>query len=135
MKNLTTAIYSLFSTSTLASLIGGRLYKGQAPEGAEYPYAVYMLISDVPDPVFGKLGEDAYFQFSLFSGASSSGEIEDLYAALKTAYDDQPLTITNDTHIWTQRINAVMNIEEHTTPAGTQKVWAYHVDYRIYVVD
>ena len=131
MKALTTAIYSKFGGSSLDTAIGGRLYKGAAPDGAEFPYAVYGLVSDIPDNVFAKHGEEARFQFDLFSSASSSGEVEDLYAYLRALYDECDLTITSQTHIWMRRENAILMVEDYVTPAGTQKVWHYAVDYMI----
>ena len=131
MKNLTTAIFSKMSGSSFSTAIGGRLYKGAAPDGAEMPYAVYGLISDVPDNVFSTHGEEARFQFDLFSSASGSTEIEDIYTYLKALYDDCSLTITSQTHICMKRELAILTVEDYTTPAGTQKVWHYSVDYEI----
>jgi len=134
MKNLSTAIFTAFGTSTLASYIGGRLYKGQAPDGVEFPYAVYGLVSDVPDNVFAKQGEEALIQFDLFSILSSSTQVETMYEYLKTAYDDCSMTITSTTLIWFRRDNAMLMVEDYTTPAGTQKVWHYAVDYSVILV-
>lgn len=131
MKAVTTAIFSKFSGSALDTAIGGRLYKGQAPEGAEFPYAVYGLVSDIPDVAFSLHGEESRWQFDLFSAASSSGEVEDLYTYLKALYDECDLTITSQTHIWMRRENAILMVEDYVTPAGTQKVWHYAVDYMI----
>jgi len=131
MKAVSTAIYSKFTGSALSTAIGGRLYKGQAPEGAEFPYAVYGLVSDIPDNVFAKHGEETRWQFDLFSSASSSGEVEDMYGYLKALYDDCSLTITSQTHICMARELAFLSVEDYTTPAGTQKVWHYVVDYEI----
>lgn len=131
MKAVSTAIFSKFSGSALDTAIGGRLYKGAAPDGAEFPYAVYGLVSDIPDNVFAKHGEEARFQFDLFSSLSSSSEVEDMYGYLKALYDDCSLTITSQTHICMSRELAFLSVEDYTTPAGTQKVWHYAVDYMI----
>lgn len=132
MRNLTTAIMTKLSGSALDTAIGGRLYDTEAPQGAEYPYVVYLIVSDVADPVFAQGGEDVLLQFSIFSSASSSGEVKDLYANLKTLYDDCALTITGNTLIWFKRESAgPVIVEDHTTPAGTQRVWHLPVEYRI----
>lgn len=131
MKAVTTAIFSKFSGSALDTAIGGRLYKGQAPEGAEFPYAVYGLVSDIPDVAFSLHGEESRWQFDLYSAASSSGEIEDMFGYLKALYDDCTLTITSQTHICMARELVFLSVEDYTTPAGTQKVWHYAVDYTI----
>ncbi|MCK4824253.1 hypothetical protein KA005_51350, partial [bacterium] len=62
MKNLTTAIWGQLSGSDFSSAIGGRLFKGQAPDGTEYPYAVYLVISDVPERTFSELYENVIIQ-------------------------------------------------------------------------
>ncbi len=113
------------------------MFKGQAPEGSEYPYIVFMLISDVPEDAFAKKGESILIQFSLFSSASSSGEVEDMFVHLKALYDDCALTISaispdaESTLIWMRRVNATLMVEDEETPEGTRQVWHYAVDYEI----
>lgn len=132
MKNLTTAIFAKCAVGTaLYTALGGRLYKQRAPEGTAYPYAIFFVVSDRADPVFAKGGEDVRVQFSLFSSASSSGDIEDAYTACKALYDDCSLTITGTTLVWMQRESASLMLEEHTTPTGTMEVWHYVVEYRV----
>ena len=131
MKNLTTAIFSKLAGSLLYTDIGGRLFKGRAPEGTVYPYAVFFLVSDMPDKTFTEDYEDCIIQFSLFSEASSSGEIEDMFTHLKTLYDEKPMTIKGSTLVWMKRQNASLMMEEHTTPNGTVDVWHYAVDFNV----
>jgi len=131
MKALTTAIFGKLSGSLLDTDIGGRLFKGQAPDGTEFPYVVYLIVSDVPDDVFAKKGESVLIQFSLFSSASGSTEVEDMYSHLKTLYDDCSMTITGAVLAWFHRQSAILMVEDYTTAAGTQKVWHYAVDYEV----
>jgi len=131
MKQLTTAIYGKISGSDFSTAIGGRLYKGRAPQPATYPYAVYFVVSDAPDKTYTESFENVVVQFSLFSTASGTTEIEDIYTYLKALYDECALSITGSTLIWMRRANAVFQTEDHTTLAGTAQVWAYHVDYDI----
>jgi hypothetical protein len=131
MKNLTTAIYGKLSGSSLSTLIGDRLFKGRAPENTEYPYVVFFVVSDVPDLTFTEDYEDILLQFSLFSSTSSTTEIEDMYAALKSLYDECALTITGATLVWMKRANSQFMVEDHETPSGTSQVYHYAVDYDI----
>jgi hypothetical protein len=131
MKNLTTAIYGKLSGSALETAIGGRLFKGQAPEGTDYPYVVFFVASDVPERTFTEDYENVIVQFSLFSIASGTTEIEDIYSDLKTLYDEQSFSITGSTLIWMRRSQAVFLVEDHTTPSGTQSVWHYAVDFDV----
>ena len=131
MKELSTAIYSKLSGSALSAHIGNGLFKGRAPDGAEYPYAVYMIVSNSPDKTFNANYEDTLIQFSLFSSASSSTEIEDIYEDLIALYEECSLTITGQTLIWMRRENATLMVEDHTILNGTMQVWHYAVDYII----
>lgn len=133
MKALATAIFEKLSGSLLDSDIGRRLFKGEAPEGAEYPYAVYILVSDVQADTFKSKLEDVIIQFSLFSSNSSTTEIEDMYIHLKTLYDDCSLTLNGSSLVWMVRQSAQLLREEHTTPSGMIGVWHYAVDYSIIV--
>jgi len=72
-------------------------------------------------------------QFSLFSKASGSTEIEDMYTHLKALYDDCAMTITGYALEWMKRENATLIPEDITTPDGTQRVWHYAVDYSVWI--
>lgn len=133
MLNLSKAIHGELSGSLLSAHIANRLFKGQAPEGADYPYIVFLIVSNSPEKTFActEEFEDTIIQFSLFSAASGQTEIENMYADLITLYDEATFSIVGSTLVWMFRENAILTIEDHTTPSGTRKVWAYHVDYNI----
>ena len=131
MKNLTTAIYGRLSGSALAARINSRMFKGQAPEGTDYPYIVYMVVTDTPNHTFTEDFENVLVQFSLFSITSGTTEVENMYTDLKTLYDEKSFSITGSTLVWMRRSNANFIVEDHTTPTGTQKVWAWHVDFEV----
>lgn len=134
MKQLSIGIYNLLSGSDFASDIGSRFYKGQAPDGTDYPYAVYMMPTDVPEYTFSEQYETVMVQFSIFSSAASSAEIEDALTHLKELYDDCALAVTGYTTVWMRRTGGTLPMkEEHTTPAGTTSVWAAHVEYQVYL--
>jgi len=131
LKNLTTAIWGQLAGSAFSTDIGGRLFKGQAPPGTSYPYAIYLVVTDVPQRTFTELYEEVLVQFSLFSTASGTTEVENMYTDLKTLYDEKPFTITGSTLIWMRRSNTSFIVEDHTTPTGTQQVFAYHCDFEV----
>lgn len=134
MKSLTTAIYGKLSGSSLNTDIGGRMYKGEAPQGAEFPYVVYSVVSNVPEYPGGKTLESVLVQFSLFSITSGSTEIEDMLTHLRSLYDDVVLTITGYTSIYFIRGNMQMMREEITTPEGTVGVWHFIQEYEVMMV-
>ena len=140
MKNLTTAIYSKFTATTegshnsLYTSIGGRMYENEAPEGADFPYCVYMVVSDVPEYPGGKTIEQTLIQFSLFSSLSSSSEIKDMLAYLQALYDDCSLTITANDLIYFIRGSLTPMRDEVTTSSGTSGVWHYAQEYDLEMV-
>lgn len=135
MKNLTTAIFGKMGSGTdLYADVSGRLYKGRAPEGADYPYVVYFVVSDVPEYPGTKTLERVRIQFSLYSSNASSGEVEDMLTHLRSLYDDCSLTITSNTLIYFIRENLATMKEDHTTPAGTIGVWHYAQEYDVMIV-
>lgn len=127
MKNLTTSIFAKMTSSTdLYTDIGGRLYKSEAPEGAAYPYVVFFVVSDLPEYPGGHTIEQVQVQFSLFSSASGSTQVEDMLTHLRSLYDDCSLTITSNTLIYFIRGNMSAMREDHT--------WHYVQEYEIQIV-
>jgi len=134
MKQLSVGIYNLFTGSAFATDIGNRFYKGQGPVSATYPYCVYLLPTDIPEYTFSEIYETVMVQFSIFSSAASSTEIEDALTHLKALYDDCALSVTGYTTVWMRRTGGTLpGKEEHTTPAGTTSVWVAHSEYEIYL--
>lgn len=135
MKDLTTGIYTLFNTTnSFNTAIGGRLFKGRAPVGTVLPYAIFFVVSDVYDPTFSEDFEDVLIQFSLFSDASSSTEIEDMYIALKALYDNTSFPVTGNTVINMQRQHAGFTSVEADMVSGSEAYWQYDVDYEIKMI-
>ena len=137
MKNFTTALYTHATTDTIGSgfmsAIGNRMYENESPLDAEFPHCVYHVISDVKDWQFTERFRDILVQFSLFSTASGSTEIKELYTKLLTLYDECSFTITSNTLVWFWRNNLATMRDEVTTDAGTFGVWHYAVDFEIYL--
>lgn len=103
--------------------LGGQLYLHMAPDRTQAPYAVYMLISDVPDWTFTDSHETATIQFSVYSGAKSASEVCNTMKALQTLYNDCTLTVTGFRPLYMQRGISWLLRDEET--------WAYHVEYDV----
>jgi hypothetical protein len=132
MKALTTAIFGKMSGSDFANDIGGRLYKAQSEDDAAYPYAVYMVVTGMPERTFSERYENVTVQFTLVSAASGSTEIEDMFTHLKALYDECALTISGSTLVWMRLENYTGAMkEEHATLTGSQFVWVIHADFEI----
>ena len=131
MKNILTAIYSKFTGSDLSSYVGGRIYLDQAPESCEFPYAVYFVVSSVPDDVFGKKGQQTLIQFSLFSANPSAVEISTMHQYLKALFNECSLTITGNTLALMHEVNLTTMVDEITTAEGVQNVKHWAADYEV----
>lgn len=135
MKALPTAVFAkMTSATTLYTDIGGRLYYGEAPAGAEYPYVTFNDYSSLPEYPYSKTIEKIYYDFNIFSSAAGRTEIEDILTHLRTLYDDCTLTVTGYTLIFFIREAVQKMREEHTTPSGTVGVWHYSQEYSVQIV-
>ncbi len=131
MNNLLTATMTKLSGSAFSTDVGGRIFLSQAPEGCEFPYAVFFIVSDVPEYPGGKTIEDLMFQFSLFSTSESATEITTMLTDLHTILDDCVLTITGYSPIYFIRGNLTTMVEDVTTPIGTSTVKHWAQGYNI----
>jgi len=135
VRNFTTALYSKASGSAFMTSIGSRFYDSEAPEGAEFPYAVYMVVSDVKGWEFSERFRDILLQVSIFSSASSSGEIKDIFTNLVALYDECTFNLTSNRLLWFWLNNLTTMRDEVTTPSGTLGVFHYAVDFDVYLED
>lgn len=132
IKNLFIALKARLTaiTNDLNTDIADRLYKDVAPQGAQFPYVVASLVTDVPDKTFTEDYSDVYVQFSLFSNdAGSTTELENMYAHLKELYDECELSVTGAYWVWMKRQNATRIDDDTTTENGNSHVFGYAVDY------
>jgi len=133
LKNLLTAIMTKTVNSALSSDVGGRIYLDQAPDGAEFPYIIYFIVTNVPEKTFSEDYENILIQFSLFSSSSSATEITTMYTDLKALFDECSMTITDNTLIWFRRENLTTMIDDITVADATVSVKHYAVDYSLIV--
>ena len=131
MKNLSTAIYNKISGSAFSTAIGGRLYKARAPQNPTFPYVVYYIITDIPADTFTDRLEDVTIQFSIFSTASGTTEIEDILTNLKALFDYCSLSITGNTHLFMERQSAGLTSGQMEEEEGGSLYYQYDVDYQI----
>jgi hypothetical protein len=131
MKNLLTAIYQKTINSNLSTDVDGRIYPDQAPHKTEYPYIVYSIISNVPDRTFTEYYTDTLIQFSLFSASSRPEEITTMYKDLKALFDEQSLTITDNTLVWMREQNLITMINDILIADATVGVKHWAVDFEV----
>ncbi len=133
MENVFKAIYAAFTAgdgdaNSFYTAVDGRLYNSRAPQNSAWPFAVYHLVSEVPDWVFSneKDFRDILIQFSLFSRTNGAAEIEDMYTKLNTLYHKQSLAITGYRHLDMLRQLTTRFID-------SDDIWNYAVEMMITV--
>jgi len=136
MNNLLQAIYGEFTDSALSSDVSGRIFLDQAPDGCEFPYVVFFIVTDAPEKTFSEDFENIIIQFSLFSASQGATEITTMYRDLKALFDECALTIPptgteTDILVWMKRQNLTTMIDEITVADATQRVKHWAVDYEV----
>lgn len=131
MKALTTSIYGKMAGTTFETSIGGRLFKGLAPQGTPMPYVIFFVVSDVYDPTFTEDYENVLLQFSIFSEAVGSTEIEDIFTNLKAVYDNTAFTPTGNQVVVMTRQNAMLTTQDADVESGAGKYWQYDIEYDV----
>lgn len=129
MKDLFTGIYSHFQTTSATSFyngIGGRMYLEYAPEGTQFPYAVYSLDSNVHDWQFNTDYEESLVTFHLF--ANEETEVLDLEKKLRDAYDESSFTVSNYSLLKFRFDNEWLNVHPEMIP--NEDIWQYTIQYR-----
>lgn len=126
LEDLFTAIYSKENASnTFKTAIGGRFYPHQATQGATYPFAVYILITDNPEYTFNTEMESAVIQIDIYDKAISAVTVLDAQKKLWALFDSTTLTISGYTHLLMERTGHRLTREEDPD------VWRSSTDYLI----
>lgn len=139
MENLLTSLATKISGSALYNDVGGRIWLDKVPDDEQpvtYPYVIYFDVTDNPDNVFVKTGENYLFQFSLFSASSGLTEITTMLKDLKALFDDCDMTIpptgtVTDNLIWCKRGSKATMIDEILVGDATQSVRHWAQEYEI----
>lgn len=139
MKAISAAIMTRFTAlsgglhNSFYNAIGGRLYKGRAPQGvAVFPYSIFFVVSNAPERTFSEDYRSAIIQFSHFSSAQSSGEAEDINQYCNDLFNEQPLTVTGASTVWMRMTDSPgAQPEDNPTTEGTSQVWHCPTDYEL----
>lgn len=123
-KALFEAIYNRFGATVLVDKLT-ELYNTEADDGADCPYGVCSLPSNVPDGEFEVNWEDYLIQFTLYSEEPLATEVCDAYSALKATFDEHDLFIAGAETISLERESANL--------IRVEKVWQYAITYRLLI--
>ena len=117
--------------SNLSSDVGGRIFLDDSPQGEDFPYVVFYIVSGIPERTFTEHYTDSLIQFSLFSASASAAEITDMYADLKGLFDEQPLTISGSTLVWMKEENLTTMVDDILVKDATVRVKHWAVDFAV----
>lgn len=133
MNALKTAIFSKKAGSAFDTAIGGRLYDGRVPQNPVSPYAVYFIVSTVPDRTFTEDMLDILLQFSIFSSAVEQTEILAANAALVALYDKAVLSASGWKQIFMELASGEGEVTDYPgdTLAGTDAFFQSDVEFNI----
>jgi hypothetical protein len=134
MKAIFDGIYAKFTATTggvhnsFYTALGGRMYLSAAPQLTTYPYAVYSLVSGVPDWTLSSDNfEDLIIQFSIFDDGASASTIATAFGYQDTLYHDCGLSITGYSSIYMYReMQHLLRDEEDDT-------WQFVSQYRLFL--
>ena len=129
MKDLFTGIYNHFQTTSATSFyngVSGQLFLEYAPEGTQFPYAVYSLDSNVHDWQFNTDYEESLITFHLF--ANDETEVLDLEKKLRDAYDEASFTVSDHSLLKFRFDNEWINVHPDMIP--NEDIWQYTIQYR-----
>jgi len=131
MNNLLTAIMTKTTGSSLSAYVGGRIYLDAAPDGAQFPYVVFFIVSGTPEKTFTEHYTNTLIQFSLFSSSTGATEITTMYGNLKSLFDECALSITGSSLVWMKESNLVTMVDNVVLADGTARVKHWSVDFEI----
>ena len=130
MEALFDALYNYLITTPFGELLAEeeeeyKLYNTEAPEEVTSPYAVYQLVTSVPDWTFVERNEDVLIQFNLFSDGDTCEEVSDLAAALCDAleFQDSELVIESAKAFSLTRVASLLS--------KVDGIWCGNITFRI----
>ena len=133
MNALKTAIYGKMAGSAFATSIGSRLYDGRAPQNPVSPYAVFFIVSTVPDRTFTEDMSDILLQFSIFSSSPEQTEILVANAALVALYDRCSLSASGWKQILMELASGEGEVTDYPgdTLTGTDAFFQCDVEFNV----
>lgn len=133
MIALKTAIYGKMAGSAFATAIGSRLYDGRVPQNPVSPYAVFFIVSTVPDRTFTEDMLDILLQFSIFSSSAEQTEILAANAALVALYDKAVLSASGSKQIFIELASGEGEVTDYPgdTLAGTDAFFQSDVEFNV----
>lgn len=113
--------------------IGGRMFFEEAPNGAEFPYCVFNVVSAVPQRTFTENFNNVLLQFALFSSSKRVSEMTTMYKHLLSLYDDAFISVTGNTVISQERVNLIPSPYDASviTKEGGRGIREWSADYEI----
>lgn len=127
MKVVFDAIYAKFNTTnSFKTAVSSQFDPHTARQGtAVFPYAVYSMITHIPDRDFSHIREEFTFQISVFSQKKSPIEALTIGGYCTSLFDDCALTVTGYSQLYMVRES------ERIFRDDENNVWQWIVDYEL----
>ncbi len=101
------ALQAAYAASPVAALTNG-MWPDFAPDkdanGPDLPYIVYMMTGNVPDNAFAQLVDDVFITFHLRGGDMSPIEVDTIFTAFITAFDNAVIPVAGWTTVRLDRV-------------------------------
>jgi len=131
MKDLFQGLWTYTQTALATSFyngIGGRLFLEYAPEGTQFPYAVYSLDSNIHDWQFKTDYEESLITVHIFSDDEDGSEVMDLEKKARDAFDEANFSVSNHTLLKFRFDNEWLTLYPDMIP--NKEIWQYSLQYR-----
>lgn len=130
MADVLEGLAAYWSSRPELVLAMGPLYDAEAPEGTRLPYAVYLLVSEVPTHTTGDM-EVTTTSVSIVVRASTAKAARTLAALARAAYaKDAPILAGGRPVMHCLRTDGQMVKDDAAGPLG-RDVWAVTTDFEI----
>lgn len=128
MNDIEEAIYDALAVTALTNLVGTRIYRDMAPQGAAYPMVIYAWSGGGDDNDTPARSRSPLYQVRAVS-AESADEAGDIAAVIDGLLHHQTLTVSGYTNYRTTQTSEV-NGAEFDEGAG-KRFWHRGAVYRI----
>lgn len=88
---LITGIYNELNVSSITDLVTG-VFHFKAPQGQDYPFITYFIVSDISDDTFDMWRDDILLQIDIWSDSNSATEVGNIAEAIAARMDEASIS-------------------------------------------
>ena len=103
LNELNKGIYDKLNVSSITDLLNGGINHYKAPQGTQFPFIVYFIVTDVRADTFDNWRDDILLQIDIFSDSNSAEEAENIAEKVAAQMDEASITATGYNVFFCQR--------------------------------